>query len=235
MLQRERGLAPATVNSALAQLSGFFTWAIRRKLVSAHVIRFMVERPRLDNARERWLRPDEVAAVINHCPGWLKPIVEFAVKSGWRLSDVCEAEVRCHEVDAHGRAFLRTANRTKNGTYHYLPLEGGLRKLVEAQMVGRRAGEILFPGPHGRSAKAAIRRHFPTAVRRAGLKYGRTKDGVTFHSLRHTMASLALNNGIPEAVVQQMGVWRDRQMVARYAHIADETLRAAAAKLDTVV
>lgn len=49
------------------------------------------------------------------------------------------------------------------------------------------------------------------------------------------MASLALNAGIPEPVVQQMGNWKTRTMVARYAHLADQTMCDGAGKLAELV
>ena len=49
------------------------------------------------------------------------------------------------------------------------------------------------------------------------------------------MASLALNHGVPEGTVQRMGNWKSRSMVQRYAHLADEELRKAAAKLADLV
>lgn len=49
------------------------------------------------------------------------------------------------------------------------------------------------------------------------------------------MASLALNNGVPEHEVQRMGNWKTRTMVARYAHLADENLRAPAGKMASLV
>ena len=55
-----------------------------------------------------------------------------------------------------------------------------------------------------------------------GIAHLHSKDGVTFHSLRHTMASLALNHGVSESTVQRMGNWKTRTMVARGAHLADE-------------
>jgi len=58
---------------------------------------------------------------------------------------------------------------------------------------------------------------------------------ITFHTFRHSMASIALNNGVPEAVVQKMGNWRDRRMIARYAKVSDETLRDAAGKVAALV
>ena len=49
------------------------------------------------------------------------------------------------------------------------------------------------------------------------------------------MASLALNNGVPISTVRRMGNWKTEAMVARYAHLADETLRDAAAKVAEVI
>lgn len=49
------------------------------------------------------------------------------------------------------------------------------------------------------------------------------------------MASLALYNGVPESTVQRMGNWKTRAMVARYAHLADEELRDAAATVARLV
>ncbi len=45
------------------------------------------------------------------------------------------------------------------------------------------------------------------------------------------MASNALNDGIPEHIVRKMGNWKDRRMLDRYAHLADETHREAEARL----
>ena len=49
------------------------------------------------------------------------------------------------------------------------------------------------------------------------------------------MASLAINHGVPASTVQRMGNWKSRVMVQRYAHLADEELRKAAAKLANLV
>ena len=56
----------------------------------------------------------------------------------------------------------------------------------------RFAGEYLFPGPNGGNARTSLRRYLPGVIRAAGLRYGRKyADGVTFHTFRHSMASLA--------------------------------------------
>ena len=73
------------------------------------------------------------------------------------------------------------------------------------------------------------------AVKAAGLGYGKTRTGATFHTLRHSMASLAANGEMPERVIQEMGNWKDRRMVARYAKFADRAFREAASRLASIV
>jgi integrase len=72
-------------------------------------------------------------------------------------------------------------------------------KALEAGVLLERALDLYV------EYREAIRRAFPGAVRAAKLDYGHTRHGVTFHSLRRTAASLALNAGVPEHVVQKLG------------------------------
>jgi len=232
-----RRWSTATCNRALAQLSGLFTYARRRRWVKEHPVeRGRIPRAPEDNARTRWLRLHEIEAILERCPAWLEVIVRFAVATGMRLGEVCSLTRAGYQVDQLGRAYV-ISERTKNGDRLFWPLEGWPRKYVEERVTTSRfPGDYLFPGPEGGKASTSIRRWLPDAIRAAGLKYGRKHpDGVTFHTFRHSMASLALNHGVPESTVQRMGNWKTRAMVQRYAHLADEELRNAAAKLAALI
>jgi integrase len=50
---------------------------------------------------------------------------------------------------------------------------------------------------------------------------------MTFHSLRHSMASNAYAAGVPDRLIQAMGNWKDARMLERYRHLADDQLREA--------
>lgn len=231
--KKER-LSPATRNNALAQLSGLLSYAYGRKWIDSHPTeKGRVPLLAVDNARSRWLRSHEIEAVCQHSPDWLKPIVRFAAMTGMRRGEICGLRKSSFQVDDQGQAYVVTEEKTKGGERLTYPLEGWAREYVENKVRKLKfSGDYIFSGPEGRSATKALMRHFPDAVRKAGLVYGRKeKDGVTFHSLRHSMASLALNAGVPEVVVQRLGNWKTRKMVSRYAHLADETLRSGAAKL----
>jgi len=233
-----KGWTAASRNVALAQVGGFLSYCYRRDWIARHPLeRGRVPMLSVSNARQRWLRPHEVAALVtaaeaDAATAWLAPLLRFAVMSGARLGEITGLRLADLQRDARERAMLVTG-RTKNGDSMTWPLEGEALRIVEAQAERCRfPADYLFPGPHGGNARTEIRRHLRDVVERAGLVYGREHtDGITFHTFRHSMASIALNNGVPEAVVQKMGNWRDRRMVARYAKVSDETLRDAAGKV----
>lgn len=163
-------------------------------------------------------------------------LVRFACSTWMRLSELCDLRAGSYQEDAIGKAFLVTAI-TKNGTRLAWPLEGEALLLVKARRgEGRFPARRLFPGPDGQNAGMSIRRWLPAVCKAAKIPYGR-KDplGITFHSFRHSMASLAINGGVPAEVVLRMGNWRTRSMLDRYAHLADETMREAAGKLASIV
>lgn len=234
---KERGLSPASRNLSLSVLSGFFRWAVARNYVQENPVSTgRVPRYKVRNARTRWLRTHEVKKLVKVSPWWLRPIILFAVKTGMRLNEICTLSKDSVQRDDNGQYFLQTGI-TKNGSRLHWPLEGMVLQLVLHQRDEAKGPEYrLFPGPDGGDAKTSIRRHLPKAVKKAGMKWGRQyEDGVTFHTLRHTMASLAINSGIPFQVVQRMGNWSQPTMVLRYAHLADTELRKAARVLDELV
>ncbi len=258
-----RKLSPASRNRALAQLSAFLSYCYGRRWIDAHPTeRGRVPKLREDNARTRWLRLHEVEALIAACTvrakaldegtedyavpdaqvrAWLREtlpaLLRFGVMTGMRLGEVCSLRRASYQDDGDGRAFLLT-ERTKNGTRLAWPLEGATFDLVTVQLgaIPKFPAAYLFPGPRGGRAESAIRGELRGVVEAAKLTYGR-KDpqGVTFHTLRHSMASLALNAGVPEHVVQRLGNWKTATMTRRYAHLADEGLRTAAGTLAELV
>lgn len=234
---RAKRRSPATVCSYLAQLSGLLTWAMRepRGYVATNEAR-KVERPKVDNVKTRWLRPSEVEAVVEACPEWLREIVIFAALTGMRRGEIAKVAKRDFQRDAHGAAFL-IVQRTKNGRAHAWPLAGEALRIVEQRVkVLKFEGAPIFPAAQGGDLHDNLSRAFRRAVERAGLVYGRDADeGVTFHSLRKTMASLLLNAGVSPAVIMRAGNWRSDAMLRRYAHLGDTGLREAAEQLDNLL
>jgi integrase len=252
---KARKWTPATRNNVLMQLSGLLSYAYGRRWIESHPTeRGRVPLLAVDNARKRWLRRHEIEALKLAAPivadqedtatgtkKWLRDgfpaLVSFACSTGMRLSEVCDLRLGSYQEDDQGNAYVITG-KTKNGTRLAWPLEGETHELVKTARAagGKFPGKHLFGGPRGGSAESSIKRWLPVVCKVAKIPYGRKhEDGITFHTFRHSMASLALNAGVPEIVVQQMGNWKTASMTRRYAHLSDETMRAAAGKLASIV
>jgi len=241
--QIERGWSAATYNNALAQISGVFTYSYRRGWIDQHPIRHRAERLKVANERQRWLRTVEIEAIqaaaldvaakkTPEAPqDWLANLIAVAVATGVRRGKLCA--MRCADVerDEHDGLSL-FIGRDKNGDPLHKRVLGGLLAIVQRRLKGRTPGAFLFPGPRDGNAYTSLARFLPLAVRLAGmrnpslgLRWGRKhRDGITFHTFRHSMASLAANSGVPLDVVQTMGNWKTATMMRRYAHLADDRL-----------
>lgn len=227
-----RGWSPASYNNALRVISGFFSWCQHRRWISAHPIKGFIPKLREQNARTRWLQPPEVEAIKKNCPAWLRELIDAAVKTGLRLSELTNLQVGDYHETPDGRAYL-LIQTTKNKSQHIFPLEGRLRDLVEFR-VGRASSpsQYLFPGPSGGNARSSIKRYLKPAVEKAGITWGGRGDGVSFHTFRHSMASNLLNAGVSTTVIQKLGNWKTPTMVQRYAKVSDRTTWEGAATLD---
>src|SRR5262249_4117959 len=100
----------------------------------------------------------------------------------------------------------------------------------------------IFPGPRGGSALQAINRNLRKVVEAVAeknpgwnLTWGRGKNGITFHTTRHSYATLANASGMSERTLMLTGNWKSRAMVDRYAHGADDAIRTALDKVGKIV
>jgi integrase len=260
---KERGWCPATRNRHLSMIAALFSYCYSRRWIDAHPTeRGRVPRLPEENERTRWLRPSEIDKIIDAAATMAKDIPEvgnnvvndhgkrrwllttfpalfrFGCMSGMRVSEICGLRRSSYQTDSNGLAFVVTEKPTKNRTFLKWPLQGEALDIVKEQLrvIPDKPTAFLFPGPWGSGSRGAVNRSFPDIVTKAGLVYGRDKrDGIVWHTTRHTMASLALNNGIPEPVVMKLGNWKSRALVARYAHLGDDTAREAAGKVASIV
>ena len=91
--------------------------------------------------------------------------------------------------------------------------------------------DLVFPGKGGRPIRPDyVTKRLKRLVQDAGLEW------IRVHGLRHTMASLALQNGTDIATVSERLGHSDTNVTARiYLHGSEESDRLAASALDDVL
>ena len=180
--------------------------------------------------RVRELSPDEEARLFAALPNNLKPLVEFAILSGQRRSEL--VSLRWSDVDLIGG---RATVSVKGGGKHQFPLSPRMAAIIRAQpkacaqvftyvctrpsprrkgWVGRVAGE-RYP-----LSKQGWTRQWRQALKDAGITDYR------FHDNRHTAATRNLRaSGNLKGVSKLLG-HSTITTTSRYAHALEDDVRA---------
>jgi len=199
--------SPATANRYLALIRSI----LRR---SVHVWRWLDRVPHIElfpesGRRVRWLRPGQVAMLLQQLPEHQRLTVLFALATGLRQSNVVRLE--WPQVDMARRMLWVHADQAKGRRDFSIPLNETALRVLQSCKGKHRTRVFTY---QGRPFVTANTRAWKRALERAGIVDFR------WHDLRHTWASWHVQNGTPLFVVQDLGAWSSEQMVRRYAHLA---------------
>ncbi len=228
----------STINREIVGLSQLFGKATGWKLIEQKP--FENEKSLLskeDNKRFRYLKEEEIKRLLPVCPPHLRNIVECALLSGMRKTEILtlrwkmivdgyiyleETKTGQRQVpvsDDLGILFKRiggSQDEKKKQTHDkVLDMKG---KPVK---VKKRSSKYVFTYK-GEPIKEILV-SFKFACKNADIPYGReTPNGVTFHDLRHTFASHYMMRGGKIEALQEILGHEDIKTTQRYAHLSPE-------------
>jgi integrase len=171
--------------------------------------------------RDRWLTREEAEALLEASPPHLAAMIRFALATGCRAKEITGLEWKRVDLN-RGTAWL---DKTKNGTPRGVPLNADAIEVLE-ELLGDHEQYVFTY--QGQPIKRAITNHgWYTAVKKAGL------FDLRFHDLRHTWASWHRQAGTTCDELKDLGGWKSRSMVDRYAKFATEQLTVAASRIES--
>lgn len=216
--EQKKGNKPATVNRYLALIRCLFRmardeWQWIKVFPKVRLLPGEVE-------RDRWLTRDEAERLVAACPPHLSALVRFALATGCRAREITGLEWSRVDLARH-TAWL---DDTKNGTPRGVPLNADAVPVLEEQRGKHPQYCFTYRGTPIRWELTNSAWH--TALGKVGLKNFR------FHDLRHTWASWHRQAGTSTDELKDLGGWKSRVMVDRYAKFATEHLAVAAARIE---
>jgi integrase len=214
----KREMSPSSINSYLRQIRSLMRmardeWQWINAMPKIRMIPGEV-------ARDRWITKQEAQRLIDACPPHLAAMVRFALATGCRANEIARLEWK--RVDLQRKtAWL---NHTKNGTPRGVPLN---RDAVDVLVEQRGKHERFCFVFRGQPIRWQLSNSgWETALKKAGI------EDFRFHDLRHTWASWHRQAGTSCDELKELGGWKTRSMVDRYAKFATENLAHAAARIE---
>ncbi len=137
--------------------------------------------------------------------------IRLLLATGCRLREILN--LRWDEVDLE-RAHFKLADSKTGARYVLLP---GPAVALLSDLP--RLGEFVIAGPDPKRPRADLKRPWEQVRRHARLGH------IRIHDLRHTYASLGAASGFGLTQIGRLLGHRDPTTTARYAHLADTTLR----------
>jgi len=225
-LRQEKHLAPASCNHALFVLCHFFKlatelWGIatgnpcrKVKNLPVHNLRQVyLKYPEIDRLLSAARHPANVRRVPE-----MHPILVILLLTGARLTNTLRA--RWEEFDE--ARHLWHIPRTKSGQPQDVWLSEPVLDIL-LHLPSRGHSPWLFPNPYSATGEPYKQIYYTwkRVCMVAGLDHVRT------HDLRHTFASMLIEQGFSLYVVQHALGHHSAKMTERYAHLADATLKKA--------
>ena len=222
-LRLEEGASNGTINRELAALKRMLNLGAQctpPKVDRVPHITMLKE----NNARKGFFEHGEFLALHDALPNYLKGLVAFGYKTGWRVSEI--TNLTWNQVDLKNGIVTLDRGTTKNGEARTVYLDEELQEVFQDQWSYRKKLGILlsyvFLNKNGNGKIKDFRCAWDRACRDAGI--GKKH----FHDLRRTAVRNMVRAGIPERVAMMISGHKTRSVFERYNIVSDTDLKEAA-------
>lgn len=229
-IQRETGLAAATVNKQLADLRAALNVACENEKIAS--VPAWPKRLRAAKPRQGFLERQDYLAVREALPGpWARDILDFGYYSGWRKNEILKLTWK--EVDLTAQQIRLDPDRAKN--YQNRPplqlADFGLEAIRRREAERLPNVDYVFTREDGHRPISSTTWHYvwAAATEKAGLAH------LLFHDLRRTVVRNLEIGGVPRSIAMGWVGHRTEAIYQRYCITTERDLVPAAERfIDTI-
>ena len=214
-----RGIAGSTKNSYRSAVSGLYRLALRPKYRTvAHITHNPMRDVPRDQVAGRVVALDvpTIRALIKASPAHVQLALAIAALAPkLRLRSILELRWDTH-IDRDLQYITVTKHKTvRKAGPQVVAISPQLRTILETAKKSGAASVVSYRGASVSSIKTSLRR----AVREIGLTYGVKDGGVTFHAIRHSIATLLAELGLPERQRMEVMGHLEIRTTQKYTHL----------------
>ena len=221
----EEGAKNATINRELSALKRMLNMGAKQTPPLVDRVPYI---PMLkeNNARKGFFEHDDFLAMRDALPEYLKGVITFGYKSGWRVSEI--GGLTWAQVDRKQGVVRLEVGETKNDDARSVYMDEELKEVFEKQWQKRKDAKKMLPyvflNNRGSDRIKRFDKAWNKALKNAGIgnKY--------FHDLRRTAVRNMVRSGIPETVAMVISGHKTREVFDRYNITNDADLIEASLK-----
>lgn len=201
---KKDGKKATTINLYLSSIKSFFKWleyAEVYKNITSNVKSFRIER---SHSREAFTL-DEVKTILNNCQNDKEKImVLLAINCGLRCNEICNIKLDDFQIK-EGKNCLYVLGKARQGLKQdFVVVDDRTFQSIKDYVNQNNIKDYLFTSESnhnkgGMVTPKTLRLMFNNILERCGLKDSKH----TFHSTRHTNATLSIQNGVDIREVSQ--------------------------------
>ncbi len=214
------GMSNATINRELAALKRAFRLAAQCTPPKVGMVPYI---PMLkeNNVRKGFFEKEDFLKLRAALPFYLRPVLNFAYRYGWRKSEILNLTWDKVNFDTH--TVRLDPGETKSGEARTIVLNKECLEDIHSLYASRKSGYVF----HRRGQRILdFRTAWPKACEKVGL--GRR----LFHDLRRTAVRNLIRSGGPERVAMQITGHKTRAVFDRYNIVNEDDIRKAVERLD---
>ena len=239
--KKPKGLAPKTVRNIHQMIGSAYNLAIEQKLVTRNPTQGCAL-PKVEHKEMKTLTADQLSAFFREArDSGVYELYYLDLATGLRRDEL--PGLKWTDIDLeHNAVKVQRAISRQNGkvveaplktknAYRTLPLPADAISVLKIQKCKVGNSEWVFPSPTGGPMSPdSVLHMLHRVLKRAGL------PKVRFHDLRHTFATLALQNGVDIKTVSGMlGHFSAGFTLDTYAHVTTSAKREAAKTMGNIL
>ena len=232
--EKLKGLAPKTVRNIHQMICSAYNLAMEQKLVSKNPTQGCAL-PKVEHKEMKTLTADQLSAFFREArDSGVYELYYLDLATGLRRGELLGLKWTDVDLDRGVLKIQRAISRQNgkvveaplktNNAYRPLPLSADAISVLKMQKCKVGNSEWVFPSPTGGPISPdSVLHMLQRVLKRAGL------PRIRFHDLRHTFATMALQNGVDVKTVSSMlGHYSAGFTLDTYAHVTtDAQLKAA--------
>ena len=232
--KKPKGLAPKTVRNIHQMIGSAYNLAIEQCLVTKNPKQGCAL-PKVEHKEMKTLTADQLSAFFREArDSGVYELYYLDLATGLRRGELLGLKWTDVDLDRGILKIQRAISRqngkvveaplkTKNA-YRTLPLSADAIDVLKAQKNKVGSSERVFPSPTGGPMSPdSVLHMLHRVLKRAGL------PRIRFHDLRHTFATMALQNGVDVRTLQEVLGHEHLNTTQIYTHVDNDQLRTAAA------